>query len=87
MKLIAVTQRVEVTAGERRDALDQRWSTFLACASLSPLPDNNLIQYGGDAQQPCELQSSPKQSRGFGLMWNRIMRSSAERTHAHLDGI
>jgi N5-(cytidine 5'-diphosphoramidyl)-L-glutamine hydrolase len=41
MKLIAVTQRVEVTAGERRDALDQRWSTFLACAGLSPLPIPN----------------------------------------------
>jgi putative glutamine amidotransferase len=41
MKLIAVTQRVEVTAGERRDALDQRWSTFLAYVGLSPLPIPN----------------------------------------------
>ncbi|MBV9563481.1 MAG: gamma-glutamyl-gamma-aminobutyrate hydrolase family protein [Bradyrhizobium sp.] len=37
MKLIAVTQRVEVTTDERRDALDQRWSTFLNCAGLSPI--------------------------------------------------
>jgi N5-(cytidine 5'-diphosphoramidyl)-L-glutamine hydrolase len=44
MKLIAVTQRVEVTAGERRDALDQRWPTFLACAGLSPLPIPNQVE-------------------------------------------
>ena len=44
MKLIAVTQRVEVIAGERRDALDQRWSTFLACAGLWLLPIPNQPQ-------------------------------------------
>ena len=44
MKLIAVTQRVDVSSphGERRDALDQRWSLFLAQCGLVavPLPNN-----------------------------------------------
>ena len=39
MKLIAVTQRVDVIAayGERRDALDQRWQPFLAECGLLPV--------------------------------------------------
>lgn len=39
MRLIAVSQRVDVIAarGERRDALDQRWTRFLAQCGLSPL--------------------------------------------------
>jgi N5-(cytidine 5'-diphosphoramidyl)-L-glutamine hydrolase len=44
MKWIAVTQRVEIVPGygERRDALDQRWTDFLRQAGLSPLliPNN-----------------------------------------------
>lgn len=44
MKWIAVTQRVEIVPayGERRDALDQRWTEFLLRAGLSPLlvPNN-----------------------------------------------
>jgi len=44
MKCIAVTQRVEIvpTYGERRDALDQRWTDFLTQAGLFPLlvPNN-----------------------------------------------
>jgi putative glutamine amidotransferase len=37
--LVAVTQRVAVDAryGERRDALDQRWTPFLAACGLVPL--------------------------------------------------
>ena len=39
MKRIAVTQRVEIVPsyGERRDALDQRWTAFLARAGILPL--------------------------------------------------
>ncbi len=44
MKRIAVTQRVEVVPGygERRDALDQRWTPFLAHIPMVPLivPNN-----------------------------------------------
>lgn len=44
MKIIAVTQRVEIVAayGERRDALDQRWTRFLTGGDLLPLlvPNN-----------------------------------------------
>ena len=44
MKRIAVTQRVEIVPGygERRDALDQRWTDFLASIDLLPLlvPNN-----------------------------------------------
>jgi gamma-glutamyl-gamma-aminobutyrate hydrolase PuuD len=37
--LIAITQRVDIIAGqnERRDALDQRWSTFCRQAGIRPL--------------------------------------------------
>ena len=44
MKRIAVTQRVEIVPsyGERRDALDQRWTDFLARVDMLPLlvPNN-----------------------------------------------
>jgi putative glutamine amidotransferase len=44
MKRIAVTQRVEIVPGygERRDALDQRWTDFLARVDILPLlvPNN-----------------------------------------------
>ncbi len=44
MKRVAVTQRVEIvpTYGERRDALDQRWTEFLARVDVVPLlvPNN-----------------------------------------------
>ncbi len=40
MKLVALTQRVvvDLRTSERRDALDQRWSTFLRASGLTPLP-------------------------------------------------
>lgn len=39
LTLVAITQRVVVdpATGERRDALDQRWTGFLALAGLTPL--------------------------------------------------
>ncbi|MCC7047659.1 MAG: gamma-glutamyl-gamma-aminobutyrate hydrolase family protein [Alphaproteobacteria bacterium] len=39
MTLVAITQRIlrDQATGERRDALDQRWSPFLAAAGLLPL--------------------------------------------------
>lgn len=38
MKLVALTQRVALERGERRDALDRRWVSFCAAAGLLPLP-------------------------------------------------
>ena len=49
MKLVAVSQRVDLRRGERRDALDQNWTRFLAAAGLQPLPVPN------DAAVACEL--------------------------------
>ena len=50
MKRVALTQRVEQVPGygERRDALDQRWSGFLAEAGLLavPLPNNLRVLPG-----------------------------------------
>lgn len=39
MNLVAVTQRVDVISdrNERRDALDQRWTTFLSACELLPV--------------------------------------------------
>ena len=37
MKLVAVSQRVDLRRGERRDALDQNWTRFLGAAGLRPL--------------------------------------------------
>ncbi|MCW8901347.1 MAG: gamma-glutamyl-gamma-aminobutyrate hydrolase family protein [Gammaproteobacteria bacterium] len=47
MKRIAVTQRVEVIPShtERRDALDQRWVTFLQTINLLPILVPNNIPY------------------------------------------
>jgi gamma-glutamyl-gamma-aminobutyrate hydrolase PuuD len=47
MKVIAVTQRVAIATphGERRDALDQQWSGFLAacgCVAM-PIPNNQHV--------------------------------------------
>ncbi len=51
-KLVAVTQRVVVERGERRDCLDQRWYPFLQACGLTPvaIPNNllaakNLLQH------------------------------------------
>lgn len=43
MTLIAVSQRIvtDTEAGERRDALDQRWARFLAACGFSCLPMPN----------------------------------------------
>jgi gamma-glutamyl-gamma-aminobutyrate hydrolase PuuD len=43
MKRIAVTQRVviDTATGERRDALDQRWTEFLAACGVMPIPVPN----------------------------------------------
>ena len=37
---VGITQRVatDLATGERRDALDQRWGTFLAACGLTPVP-------------------------------------------------
>ena len=45
MTLIAVSQRVAVypPAGERRDCLDQSWTSFLAHCGLTPLPVPNDV--------------------------------------------
>ncbi len=47
MKLIAVTQRVDINTsyGERRDALDQRWSELLLQAGLLPVPVPNQPEW------------------------------------------
>ena len=47
MKRIAVTQRVEIISSyaERRDALDQRWVSFLQSINLFPLIIPNNISY------------------------------------------
>lgn len=47
MKRIAITQRVEVISSheERRDALDQRWMTFLQSINLSPILVPNNIYF------------------------------------------
>jgi putative glutamine amidotransferase len=50
MKRIAVSQRVQVIAehGERRDALDQRWTRLLDTAGLTLVPiPNALIDHRG----------------------------------------
>ena len=46
MKTIAVSQRVDViqSYGERRDALDQRWTMFLHAVKLLPLLIPNHLQ-------------------------------------------
>ena len=45
MKRIAITQRVYVDGahGERRDALDQRWTALLEAAGLVPVPVPNTL--------------------------------------------
>jgi putative glutamine amidotransferase len=47
MNLVAISQRVELydDIGERRDALDQRWSSLLTAAELIPilLPNTNHV--------------------------------------------
>lgn len=44
MKWVAVSQRVDRSAdGERRDALDQRWSRFLRCCGYLPLLVPNIV--------------------------------------------
>lgn len=42
---LAITQRVELKPrhGERRDALDQRWSTLLLAGGFAPLPVPNSV--------------------------------------------
>ncbi|HET6425336.1 MAG TPA: gamma-glutamyl-gamma-aminobutyrate hydrolase family protein [Planctomycetaceae bacterium] len=46
MKLIATTQRVTMdpTTGERRDALDQCWTTFLVACGFTPLVIPNHVE-------------------------------------------
>ncbi len=45
MKLIAVSQRVDISAsGERRDALDQRWFSFLSKCKLLPILIPNCLE-------------------------------------------
>ena len=43
MKLVAVTQRVDISSGgrERRDALDQAWAVFLGACGLTGVPVPN----------------------------------------------
>lgn len=45
MKVIAVSQRVDIYPGrnERRDALDQRLSTFLSFSGFAPVPVPNYL--------------------------------------------
>ena len=45
MRPVLVSQRVDVVSGydERRDALDQRWTTLLAKVGLFPVPVPNII--------------------------------------------
>lgn len=45
MTLVAVTQRVDTSSphGERRDALDQRWTALLCAAGVDPLPVPNAL--------------------------------------------
>ncbi len=45
MRRIAITQRVYVDGahGERRDALDQRWTALLGAAGLVPVPVPNVL--------------------------------------------
>lgn len=45
MKLIAITQRVDINAatGERRDALDQCWTPFLQACGFTPLVIPNHV--------------------------------------------
>ena len=56
MKRIAVTQRVDIISSykERRDALDQRWITFLQTINLLPILVPNNISY---VQQLIEAKS------------------------------
>jgi putative glutamine amidotransferase len=63
-KPIAVTQRVDIVAkrGERRDALDQRWTEFLAACGLLAVPMPNRPEAAGalfdalfDAMAPAGL--------------------------------
>jgi N5-(cytidine 5'-diphosphoramidyl)-L-glutamine hydrolase len=42
MKSIAITQRVTVANGERRDCLDQAWPRFIAACGLLPMPLPNV---------------------------------------------
>lgn len=45
MKLIAVSQRVDISAsGERRDALDQRWFSFFSECNLLPILVPNCLE-------------------------------------------
>lgn len=57
MRLIAVSQRVDVIAarGERRDALDQRWTRFLESCGLAPLlmPNDEDAAAGLFRAVPC----------------------------------
>jgi len=50
MKRIAITQRVDVinSRSERRDALDQRWITFLQQINLLPILVPNNVNYVGE---------------------------------------
>jgi gamma-glutamyl-gamma-aminobutyrate hydrolase PuuD len=46
MKAVAITQRVSIAAGcgERRDCLDQAWTTFLAACGLLPVLLPNVTE-------------------------------------------
>ena len=48
MNRIGITQRVEITTtNERRDCLDQRWSSLLDRLNFSPVPLPNYLPKGG----------------------------------------
>lgn len=60
LKPVAITQRVDIVAkrGERRDALDQRWTEFLAACGLLAVPMPNLPAAAGalfEAMAPAGL--------------------------------
>ncbi len=60
MRLVAVTQRVDVVAGrnERRDAVDQQWTAWLAEAGYAPLlmPNQPAVAVAlASALRPCGL--------------------------------
>ena len=48
MRRIAVTQRVAIIGGERRDCLDQRWHLFLKAAGLFPVLVPNVPEVMDD---------------------------------------
>ncbi|NKD56075.1 MULTISPECIES: gamma-glutamyl-gamma-aminobutyrate hydrolase family protein [unclassified Haematospirillum] len=56
-RLLAITQRVEIKAeyGERRDALDQRWTLFLQACGLIPVPVPNHTKAALDLVSSADL--------------------------------